>query len=206
MIHSFTDLLLNLTNSWGYFGIFFLITVESSFIPFPSEVVIPPAAYLAYGGEMNIFLVILFGILGSLAGASINYFLAYYLGRPLVFTLVEKKWAKWFLLSRSKVERADNYFLKYGNVSTFLGRLLPGIRQLISIPAGFSAMNFKHFILYTFLGSGLWVCVLAGFGYFLGANTEMLNLYYKQATIFIVLGVFILVFGWLLVRYFRKKR
>ncbi len=204
MIESLVQFLLELTSSWGYLGVFFLMTVESSFIPFPSEAVIPPAAYLAYQGEMSIGLVVLFGVLGSLTGALINYFLAYYLGRPVVFSLVERKWAKWFLLSLSKVEKADKVFLQYGGVSTFLGRLLPGIRQLISIPAGFAKMGLRRFIFYTALGSGLWVCVLAGFGYFLGANEDLLSLYYDQTKLWVVFAILVFLLCWFLLRKLRK--
>jgi len=147
----------------GYYGIFILITIESSFIPFPSEIVIPPAAYLAQQGEMNIFLVILAGIIGSLLGALINYFLAYTLGRKVVYSLVNLKIFRFLLINKNKVIKAEKYFIKYGNFSTFMGRFIPAVRQLISIPAGFSKMNLKNFILYTSLGSGIWVIVLAIF-------------------------------------------
>ena len=146
---------LNLILEIGYLGITLLITIESSFIPFPSEIVIPPAAYLAQQGEMNIFLVILAGIIGSLLGALINYFLAYTLGRKVVYSLVNLKIFRFLLINKEKVVKAEEYFLKYGNFSTFMGRFIPAVRQLISIPAGFSKMNLKNFILYTSLGSGI---------------------------------------------------
>ncbi len=128
---------LNLILEIGYLGITLLITIESSFIPFPSEIVIPPAAYLAQQGEMNIFLVILAGIIGSLLGALINYFLAYTLGRKVVYSLVNLKIFRFLLINKEKVVKAEEYFLKYGNFSTFMGRFIPAVRQLISIPAGF---------------------------------------------------------------------
>ncbi len=169
MLETFFQILLDFSADLGYLGILFLMTVESSFIPFPSELAIPPAAYLAYQGEMNIYLVVLFGILGSLIGALINYYLAFFLGRPIIYSLTEKKWAKVFLISSKKIEKAERYFLKYGEASTFIGRLIPVIRQLISLPAGFTKMKLRPFIIYTTLGAGIWVIVLAVIGYGDGA-------------------------------------
>ncbi|MBU1255318.1 DedA family protein, partial [Patescibacteria group bacterium] len=156
------SLVLNIILKIGYIGITLLMTVESSFIPFPSEIVIPPAAYLAQQGQMNIFLVIIAGIAGSLFGALINYYLAYTLGRKAIYSLINKK----------KIVKAENYFLEYGNASTLLGRFVPAVRQLISIPAGFFRMSLKSFILYTSIGSGIWVIILAILGYAFGANQE----------------------------------
>lgn len=197
--------LLGLIDSLHYFGIFILMTIESSFIPFPSEVVVPPAAYLAAQGKMNIFLVILFAILGSLAGALINYYLAMWLGRPLVYALAEKKWAKFLLLSPGKIEKSERYFLKYGSLSTFLGRLIPAVRQLISLPAGFTKMPLKAFLLFTTLGAGIWVCVLAALGYFFGAKQELLMRYYREVTIGFVLLVVVIIVGFYLMK-LRKRR
>lgn len=149
---------------------FFLMVVESSFIPFPSELVIPPAAFLAARGEMDIWIVILMGVLGSLVGAFVNYYLALFLGRPVVYNLVSHRWAKWFLLSKAKVERAEAYFLKNGAISTFVGRLIPVIRQLVSLPAGFVKMNPLSFAAFTTLGAGIWVAFLAFVGYFFGMD------------------------------------
>ena len=191
------QLLIDFSQSIGYWGILLLMTVESSFIPFPSELVVPPAAYLAAKGEMNVWFVILFGILGSLVGAVINYYLAMYLGRPLVYELVKKKWAKFLLLSEKNVKKSEKCFAEYGNISTFLARLLPGIRQLISLPAGFTKMPLKSFLFYTFLGSGIWVSVLAALGYYFGENEELLAEHYKEITIgciIFVLVVFIVFF------------
>ena len=197
--------LLNITSDLGYFGIMILMAVESSFIPFPSEVVIPPAAFLAYKGEMNIYLVVLFGVVGSLIGAIFNYYVALYLGRPLAYRLVEKKWAKYLLLSREGLEKTEAYFEKYGSASTFIGRLLPAIRQLISLPAGFARMNMGKFLFYTTLGSGFWVTVLAVLGYYWGANDEVLKQYYSEISwgILIVVALGILFF---IVNRFRTKR
>ena len=187
------NLLLQITGNLGYTGILFLMTIESSFIPFPSEVVIPPAAYLASQGEMNMFLVIIFGILGSLLGAIINYFLAYFLGRPLIYALSETKFSRLVLINSKKIKKAENFFLRYGSFSTFFGRLVPVVRQLISLPAGFSKMNFLKFISYTALGSGVWVVVLAFLGYFFGANRGLIIRYYREISLgFIILTLIII--------------
>ncbi|MFH0805540.1 MAG: DedA family protein [Patescibacteria group bacterium] len=185
---------LDLISEIGYLGITLLMTIESSFIPFPSEIVIPPAAYLAQQGEMNIFLVILSGIIGSLLGALINYFLAYTLGRKIIYSLADSKILKFLLINKKKVVKAEKYFLRYGNFSTFIGRFIPAVRQLISIPAGFSKMNLKNFTLYTFLGSSIWVIVLAILGYAFGSNKELIAEYYEYISIsFVVLSVILII-------------
>ncbi len=167
----FVDFLVGFASSLGYLGIFLLMVVESSFVPFPSEAVILPAALAAAHGVMNIYLVVFFGVLGSLVGALINYFLAMWLGRPLVMNLVESRYAKWFLLSRAKVEKSESWFLKYGGISTFVGRLVPVVRQLISLPAGFSKMKIAPFIIYTTSGALIWVVALAMLGYLFGIES-----------------------------------
>ncbi|MCU0679351.1 MAG: DedA family protein [Planctomycetes bacterium] len=178
--------LLAFSAKMGYPGIVLLMAVESSFIPFPSEVVIPPAAYLAAQGHFNVFLVIISGIIGSLLGACLNYFLALTLGRKAMFKLAARPWAKWLLVSEKKLTQAENYFLQYGRISTFFGRLVPAVRQLISLPAGFSRMRFSIFIFYTVLGSGVWVTILAALGYYFGANPELLSSYYREISYFFV--------------------
>ena len=193
------SIILDLSQALGYPGIVLLMTIESSFIPFPSEVIILPAAFLAHEGVLNIYLVIFLGILGSLLGATINYVLARWLGRAIVYRLVEYKIAHYLLLTKNKLERSEHFFLRYGNVSTFFGRLVPAVRQLISLPAGFSKMKFRDFIFYTFLGASTWVIILAILGYYFGANQEMLSKYYRE-----IKYVFILVAIGLLVYYFIK--
>ncbi len=195
--------LLVLTSDLGYLGIFFLMAVESSFIPLPSELVVPPAAYLASKGEMNGFLIVLFAGLGSVLGASFNYVLARVLGRPFVYLIAEKKWAKFIFLKKSHLEKAEKYFLEKGNIATFLGRLVPGVRHLISIPAGFVKMNYLSFVVYTFLGSTIWSAILAALGYFFGENQDFIFRYAK-----IIGFVFLFVFVVLMVSIFfiRKKR
>ncbi|MFH1460873.1 MAG: DedA family protein [Patescibacteria group bacterium] len=188
----------------GYWGIMFLMAVESSFIPFPSEIVIPPAAYLAHQGKMNIYLVVLVGIIGSLLGALVNYFLAYTLGRKIIYSLTQTKLAKVLLINQAKIEKAEKYFLNYGNLSTFVSRLIPAIRQLISLPAGFSRMNLGSFLFYTFLGSGIWVSILAALGYYFGANQELFNGYYQQISWLLIIVAAIIVLGLIIKKMIKK--
>ncbi len=183
----FVDFILSYIQNLNYLSVFGLMTLESSFIPFPSEAIVPPAAYLAQQGQLNIFLVIVAGIGGSLLGAVINYFLAFYLGRVIVYKLADHKIFKILLINSAKVERSEKFFLRYGGISTFLGRLVPVVRQLISLPAGFSRMNFAKFLFYTFLGSGIWVIILAMLGYYLGAREELLIKYFKEISLIMVL-------------------
>ncbi len=175
--------LLDFFSSMGYPGIVFLMAIESSFIPFPSEVVIPPAAYLAQKGEMDLFLVVISGIAGSLAGAVVNYVLARTLGRAAIYSLAEKRFARFLLITPEKVMKSEEYFIKYGNISTFIGRLIVGIRQLISIPAGLARMKMGNFLFYTTLGSSIWVIILALLGYYFGEKQEVLERYYKEIAI-----------------------
>lgn len=189
----------------NYWGVFLLMTIESSFVPFPSEVIVPPAAYLAFQGYMNVYLVVVAGLAGSVTGALINYFLAMKLGRPLVYTLIEKKWMKYLLLNRRKLEKSEECFRDYGALSTFIGRLIPAVRQLISLPAGFSRMNLGVFVFFTSIGAGIWVSILAALGYFFGAEQERLVMYYREITFtFIVLAIFVFLF--LYIRRRRRKR
>jgi membrane protein DedA with SNARE-associated domain len=167
----------------GHVGILFLMTVESSFLPLPSEIVIPPAAYLAQRGELNIILVILAGVIGSCLGATINYLLSITLGRKIIYSLAQTKFARMLLINEKKIQNAENYFLRYGNSATFIGRLVPGVRHLISIPAGFTKMPFANFLLFTFLGSTIWVTVLAGLGYWFGANENLIKEYYHEISL-----------------------
>jgi len=159
------DVLLDQLNYWV---IFLLMAIESSFIPFPSELVMPPAAWLAATeGNLNIFLVILAGTLGADLGAIINYYLARYLGRPLIYKIADSRFGHLLLITKKKVEDSEIYFEKHGAVSTFIGRLVPAIRQLISIPAGLSRMKLSSFLLYTTLGAAIWNTILVGIGYYL---------------------------------------
>lgn len=146
----------------NYWTITLLMTIESSFIPFPSEIVLPPAAYF---GELNLLLVILFGTLGADLGAVINYCLSLWIGRPIVYKFADSRLGHLCLLDSSKIARAETFFNKHGVVSTLIGRLVPGVRQLISIPAGLARMHFGKFLLYTTIGAGIWNTVLVCIGY-----------------------------------------
>lgn len=150
----------------NYWVVLIFMAIESSFIPFPSEVVVPPAAWLAMSeGKMNIFMVVVFATLGANIGALINYYLAKWLGRPVVYKFADSRIGHLCLLNRESVERAEEYFRKHGIISTFIGRLVPGVRQLISVPAGLANMKLAPFLIYTTLGAGIWNLVLAFIGY-----------------------------------------
>ncbi len=199
MIHEIATSIISYIGDMGYWGIFLLMFVESTFFPFPSEIIIIPAGYLAYKGEMNLYLVILVGILGSLAGALLNYYLAKSLGRQFIL-----KYGKYFFIKEDTLDKLDIFFTKHGEISTFTGRLIPGIRQLISLPAGLAQMNMAKFLLYTALGAGIWVVVLVMVGYLVGSNEELISEYLKSAT-FIALASVILIIIFYVVRNKRRK-
>jgi membrane protein DedA with SNARE-associated domain len=157
----------NLLNDLNYFSVTVLMTIESSVIPFPSEVVVPPAGYMAAEGTMWLPWVIFFATLGSVLGAVCNYVVSYYVGRPVVYRFVNSRLGHLCLLNQEKMERAEAYFDRKGAIATLLGRLLPGIRQIISIPAGLAKMHFGRFVLYTAIGSSIWNCILAVLGWYL---------------------------------------
>jgi len=180
----------------NYFTIALLMLIESTFLPLPSEVVIPFAAYKAGQGELNVFIVVLTGTLGALCGSLINYTLAYYLGRPLVYKFAGSKLGKMFLLSKEKVMHAEEYFIRNGKTSTFIGRLVPGIRHLISIPAGLAKMNLRDFMLFTFLGAGIWNIILAIIGYYLYSVRDQIFPYVGH----ILLGVGVIFLVYLIIK------
>ncbi|MCF8007220.1 MAG: DedA family protein [Methylovulum sp.] len=182
MLHDLINWLINIISSMGYLGIFTLMAMESSIFPIPSEIVMPPAGYLVQQGKMNLTLVILSGTLGSLAGAYLNYFAARLLGRPLL-----KKYGHYLLISDKHFDKVDYFFQRHGEVSTFIGRLLPIIRHLISLPAGLVGMNHIKFTFYTLAGAGIWVSLLTGLGYFLGHNEALIETYSE----YILLGIII---------------
>ena len=153
----------------NYGTVFFLMMLESTVIPVPSELVVSPAAYHAAGGNLNIWLVILFSTLGADLGATINYVVAYFVGRPVVYKFANSKLGHLCLLNQQKVEKSEKYFYDHGMVATITGRLIPGIRHLISIPAGLAKMPYLWFLLYTTLGAGVWNCILAALGWYLHA-------------------------------------
>ena len=189
MLAEFSAYLVETVFELGYVGIFLLMAIESSFIPFPSEVVLIPAGFLAYQGEMNVVAVVGSGIAGSLFGAYVNYYLALFLGRGFL-----RKYGQYFFISSQTLTKMDTFFLKHGSISTFTGRLVPGVRQLISIPAGLCKMNLKKFTLYSALGSGIWAAILVGLGYVIGDNQELLQHNLKEITLAVVVVVGLIIF------------
>ncbi len=181
--------------SAGYWLVFLFMVIESSFLPFPSEVVVPPAAYLAVTkGDMNIFLIVLVATAGAVVGALVNYFLSVWLGRPIVYAFANSRIGHACLIDREKVDKAERYFDEHGAVSTFIGRLIPAVRQLISIPAGLARMNIGKFVIFTALGAGVWNCILAGLGYWLGKTVPLDTLYenVEKYNSYFTIGGFIL--------------
>ena len=179
----------------GYWLVFLFMVIESSFLPFPSEVVVPPAAYLAVTkGDMNVFLIVLVATAGAVVGALINYFLAVWLGRPIVYAFANSRIGHACLIDRAKVEKAERYFDEHGAVSTFIGRLIPAVRQLISIPAGLARMNIGKFVAFTALGACVWNCILAALGYWLGKTVPLDTLYenVEKYNSYFTIGGFIL--------------
>ncbi|MFA5818648.1 MAG: DedA family protein [Bacteroidales bacterium] len=176
----------------NYFTVALLMAIESTFLPLPSEVVIPFAAYKAGQGDLNVFLVIFSGTVGALCGSLINYTLAYYLGRPLVYKFAGSRLGKVFLLSKEKIVHAEEYFIRNGKTSTFIGRLVPGVRHLISIPAGLAKMNLRDFMLFTFVGAGIWNIILAIIGYYLYEIREQIFPYVGH--ILLVLGAVFVIY------------
>ena len=187
----------------NYASITALMTIESSFIPFPSEVVIPPAVYVASeptsalcatgNYPLDVALIVLFGTIGAMLGAVINYLLSMWLGRPIIYKVADSRVGHLLLLSSEKVQKAENYFNEHGKVSTFIGRLIPGIRQLISIPAGLAKMHFGQFMLYTFLGAFIWNSVLALLGYIAHGQADLINQYSHELSIIILVIVCVVV-------------
>ncbi len=186
-----TAFLVSSLGQMGYIGIFSLMFLESSFFPFPSEIVMVPAGYLASQGLMNLYLAIIIGSLGSLTGALFNYWLAVKFGRALVLRFMKSE----------KLEKLDRFFAHHGHISTFSGRLIPGVRQYISFPAGLARMNLVKFSLYTLLGAGIWVTVLTLLGYFIGENQALIHRYIKEITLVTLVGLTILI-GW----YVKKQK
>lgn len=169
-----------LTQSLGYLGIILLMALESSFFPFPSEVVVPPAGFLAATGKMNIFIVVFCGIFGSVVGALINYYLAVRFGRAFLL-----KYGNYLFLGEDKLLKMESFFFSHGEITTFVGRLIPGVRQYISFPAGLARMSVAKFVSYTAAGAGIWVIILAYVGFYVGKNMELVR--EKLATITIII-------------------
>lgn len=200
MIEEIVQWLVQTIGHFGYIGIVILMFLESTFFPFPSEVVVPPAGYLASQGSMNIWLVILAGTGGSLLGAIFNYWLAILFGRMFFLKL-----GKYFLVSEKSLHKSENFFDKHGHISTFIGRLLPGIRQYISLPAGLAKMNFGLFCLFTSLGAGIWVVILAAVGYLFGQNQELVADKIHQI-LFILFPLCLIIIGCYIMVYRKRKK
>ncbi len=205
MMEYFNEIVSWYMANMNYFTIFLLMMIESTFVPLPSEVVIPPAVYKAMSGDMSISLIVLSGTLGALAGAMVNYFLAKSLGRLLVYRFADSRVGHFFLVNKEKVEHAEQYFIKNGKSSTFIGRLIPGVRHLISIPAGLAKMSLISFTVYTVLGAFLWNICLAILGYLSFTQKDKLEKYYHELSIgLLVLGV--LFVAYLIYNGMKKKK
>lgn len=203
----------------NYASITALMTIESSFIPFPSEVVIPPAVYVAASPEsalcvtgnylLDVLLIVLFGTIGAMLGAIINYGLAVWLGRLIIYKFADSRLGHLCLLSSEKVQKAEAYFNEHGKVSTFVGRLIPGIRQLISIPAGLAKMHFGQFLLYTFLGAFIWNSILALLGYVAHGQADLINQYSHELSVAILVllgGVVVYFVAKKIIKSVRKRK
>ena len=195
----------------NYGWVWFLMLLESTVIPVPSELVVAPAAYFAAADRLNIWLVILFATIGADCGATINYVAGYYLGRPLIYKFANSRWGKMCLLNQQKVEKSERYFYNHGIAATLTGRLIPGIRHLISIPAGLSKMHFGKFLLYTTLGAGLWNCILAALGWWFysfvpESQLEETILKYGNLLKYVILALVGLAVLGLIVYHFMKKK
>ena len=202
----FTSLLSNL----NYGTIFFLMMLESTVVPVPSEFVVTPAAYHAASGQLDIWLVILAATIGADLGASINYFVALYVGRPVIYRFANSHWGKMCLLNQEKVEKSERYFDEHGIVATLTGRLIPGIRHLISIPAGLARMNYWKFLLYTTIGAGVWHSILAALGWYLHAIVpeEQLNdkiSEYAEYIKIVILALVVLAIVYFLIKHYTKR-
>ena len=182
MLHEIIDFIVQTVGKLGYIGIFIMMFLESSFFPFPSEIVMIPAGYLAFKGEMNMTVAIISGVLGSLAGALFNYYLAIKFGRKFLI-----KYGKYFFINEETIKKMENFFKEHGHISTFSGRLIPAVRQYISFPAGLAKMNIFLFSLYTSLGAAIWVIILALVGYFIGDNELLIKEYLRYIVIVILI-------------------
>ena len=201
----------SLLNNLNYPTIFFLMMLESTVIPVPSELVVSPAAYHAAGGNLNIWLVILFATLGADLGATINYVVAYYVGRPVIYRFANSKLGHLCLLNQEKVEKSEKYFDDHGMVATITGRLIPGIRHLISIPAGLAKMHFGYFLLYTTLGAGVWNIILAALGWYLHTIVPEEKLHdkileYGDYIKYAILGAVVLAAAYFIIKKYLKKK
>ena len=200
-----------LLGNLNYGTIFFLMLLESTVVPVPSELVVAPAAYHAAGGHLNAILVVIFATLGADVGASINYFVALYVGRPVIYRFANSKWGKMCLLNQEKVEKSERYFDNHGVVATLTGRLIPGIRHLISLPAGLARMNYWKFLLYTTIGAGVWHTILAAMGWYLHAvvpedELEATIERYNHYIVLAIVAIVLLAIAYFVIRKKTKKQ
>ncbi|MBO4811554.1 MAG: DedA family protein [Prevotella sp.] len=200
-----------LLNNLNYPNILLLMLLESTVVPVPSELVVAPAAYHAASGNLNVFLVVLFATIGAAIGASINYLVALYVGRPVIYKFANSKWGKMCLLNQEKVEKSEKYFDDHGVVATLTGRLIPGIRHLISLPAGLARMHYGKFLLYTTLGAGVWHSILAALGWYLHSVVpeDQLDATIEKYNHYIVLGIVgivAIVIAYFVIKHYRKKK
>jgi membrane protein DedA with SNARE-associated domain len=205
------NLITSLLSNLNYGTIFFLMMLESTVVPVPSEFVVTPAAYHAASGQLNVWLVILFATIGADVGASINYFVALYVGRPVIYRFANSRWGHMCLLNQEKVEKSERYFDEHGIAATLTGRLIPGIRHLISIPAGLARMNYGKFLLYTTLGAGAWHSILAALGWYLHAIVpeEQLNdkiSEYAEYIKIVILALVVLAIAYFAIKHYAKRK
>ncbi len=205
------NLITSLLSNLNYGTIFFLMMLESTVVPVPSEFVVTPAAYHAASGQLNVWLVILFATVGADVGASINYFVALYVGRPVIYRFANSRWGHMCLLNQEKVEKSERYFDEHGIAATLTGRLIPGIRHLISIPAGLARMNYGKFLLYTTLGAGAWHSILAALGWYLHAIVpeEQLNdkiSEYAEYIKIVILALVVLAIVYFAIKHYAKRK
>lgn len=205
------NLITSLLSNLNYGTIFFLMMLESTVVPVPSEFVVTPAAYHAASGQLNVWLVILFSTVGADVGASINYFVALYVGRPVIYRFANSRWGHMCLLNQEKVEKSERYFDEHGIAATLTGRLIPGIRHLISIPAGLARMNYGKFLLYTTLGAGAWHSILAALGWYLHAIVpeEQLNDKISEYAEYIkiaILALVVLAIAYFAIKHYAKRK
>jgi len=203
LFYNFIEDFILLIGKLGYLGIFLGMTIESTFLPLPSEVILIPAGVLVAKGEFSFFLVLIASVLGSVLGALINYSIALFLGRTAVDVLVDK-YGKFFFLTKKRLAHSEKIFEGYGEISTFIGRLIPGVRHLISIPAGFFKMKLSSFILFTALGSGIWTCVLLAIGYFF--NGIPLETWMQSSFIFYLISFLICIIVLIVYLIMRQKK
>ncbi len=194
------EILVDFINTIGYLGIFIGMFLESTLVPIPSEVIMIPAGLAAANKDMNLALVIIYGLLGNVAGAAFSYYIAFYLGRPVIFRI-----GRFFFIKECTIVKIENYFSKHGEISVFTGRLLIGFRHFISLPAGLAKMNIVKFTFYTSLGSAIWTSILAILGYLIGSNQDMVNKYLSLILIMVIIFCSLLIAGYIIINKIKNR-